>query len=366
MTFRWFLGSIKRRNAEKQLLQPYNQSGSFLVRKSESKPNDFAVTVRKERGVRSYRINYNDNGEVFIQKKICFSSIPELVNYYSKNDTLGTLLMYPCQVAEQPEMVNLSNQVQREWEIDRCEVELVQKLGGGTFKEVWKGTWNGMTSVAVKISVGFMSQEDFLQEANVMKKLHHANVIQLYGVCTKEEPTYIITELMMNGNLLDYLRGGGCLLFLQHRVDMCAQVSCGMAYLEEQNIVHRDLAAQNILVAGDITCKVANFSKVHVIEADSRTQRIQWMAPEAALHNQFSTKSDVWSFGIVMYEVLTKGGFPYHTLTNAEVLEKVEQGYHMPPPTGCPDHLYNLMQYCWKADPEQRYTFEALKSLLTE
>ena len=359
-------------DAEKHLLQPYNQSGSFLVRKSESIPDSFTITLRKGRIVTHYRIECNKDEGFFIEEKVYFPSIMELVNYYSKHagERICTLLMYPCRVVEKTKMIDLSKQAKGEWEINRCEINLVDKLSKGPSKEVWEGMWNEVTPVAVHVktskSIGTTSSSELLQEADVMKKLHHANVIQLYGVCTKEEPTYIITELMINGNLLDYLRGDGCLLTPSHRVDMCAQVSCGMAYLAEQNIVHKDLAAQNILVAGDITCKVANFSKVHVIKDDSRIQRIQWMAPEAALHNQFSTKSDVWSFGIVMYEVLTKGGFPYHTLTDAEVLEKVQQGYRIRQPTGCPDHLYNIMMYCWKADPEQRYTFEALESLLTE
>ena len=362
-------------DAEKQILQPYNKSGSFLVRKSESKSDSYTITLRTGGNVTNYRIACNTDGRFFIANKICFSSISELVNYYSKNadEQFSTLLMYPCQVVEKTQIINLSEQAEGEWEINRCEINLVHKLWEEPSKEVWKGTWNEVIQVAVHVRslkpVGTMSQDEFLQEANVMKKLHHANVIQLYGVCTKEEPTYIITELMINGNLLEYLKGDGCLLKLSHRVDICAQVACGMAYLEEQDIIHKDLAARNILVAGDITCKVANFSMVQVVDANkahSTTQRIRWMAPEAALHNQFSTKSDVWSFGIVMYEIVTKGCLPYIEMTNAQVLPAVEKGHRIPQPNKFPDKIYNLMQYCWKADPEQRYTFEALKSLLTE
>ena len=114
------------------------------------------------------RIKYNKDGDAFIQTQTCFSSIPELVNYYSKNaDELGTMLMYPCQVAQQQQVIDLSTQVQRQWEMDRCEIKLVQKLGEGTLTEVWKGTWNEVIPVDVKVLKpgGTMSQEEFLQEA---------------------------------------------------------------------------------------------------------------------------------------------------------------------------------------------------------
>ena len=135
-----------------------------------------------------------------------------------------------------------------------------------------------------------------------------------------------------------------------------------MAYLEGQNIVHRNLAARNILVGEGILCKVAMFELAGVMdEAIEEEIAIKWAAPEAALYHEFSIKSDVWSFGIVLYEIITYGRFPYPGMTNAEVNQQIQEGYRMPQLTGCPDKLYNIMLNCWREEPANRHTFETLQ-----
>ena len=143
-----------------------------------------------------------------------------------------------------------------------------------------------------------------------------------------------------------------------------------MAYLEEHSYIHRDLAARNILVGEANMCKVAHFGLARHIQGDTYNAPegtkvpIRWTAPEATLYNRFSIKSDVWSFGVIMCEVVTKGRFPYPGMTNHQVLEAVERGYRMPKPDGCPDALYEIMLSCWKDEPESRPTFEYLQSAL--
>ena len=143
-----------------------------------------------------------------------------------------------------------------------------------------------------------------------------------------------------------------------------------MAYLEEHSYIHRDLAARNILVGEANVCKVANFGLARVIKEDiyspweGATFPIKWTAPEAALFSQFTIKSDVWSFGILVAEVITRGAMPYRGMNNRQVLEAVEKGYRMPKPDGCPDPLYEIMLLCWRHEAEDRPTFETLKSLL--
>jgi fyn-related kinase len=234
---------------------------------------------------------------------------------------------------------------------------LAKKLGSGQFGDVWEGIWNGSTPVAVKtLKPGSMSSEDFLKEAAIMKKLRHPKLIQLYAVCTDDEPIYIVTELMKHGSLLDYLHDKGRALRLPQLVDMAAQVAAGMAYLESQSYVHRDLAARNVLVGENNICKVGDFGLARILEReDEYTAKegakfpIKWTAPEAALMSRFSVKSDVWSYGILLAELVTYGRIPYPGMTNAEVLQQVERGYRMPSPPGTPEALYQIMLDCWKA-----------------
>ena len=207
---------------------------------------------------------------------------------------------------------------------------------------------------------------DFFQEAVVIKQLRHPNIIELYAVCTQEEPIYIITELMKHGSLLEYLKGDGRSLKLPQLIDMGAQVAAGMAYLEENMYVHRDLAARNILVTENFSCKVKVVSMARIL-SDNTYQAfteakcpIKWTSPEAALYKQFTIKSDVWSFGILLFELITYGRPPYPGLDNTEVLEALTTGFCMPRPKGCPEQLYNIMRDCWRDNATTRPTFESL------
>ena len=144
-----------------------------------------------------------------------------------------------------------------------------------------------------------------------------------------------------------------------------------MAYLEEHSYIHRDLAARNVLVGEGMVCKVADYTMTMAIHEDiySPTEAgfpIKWTAPEAVLYNRFSIKSDVWSFGVVMSEVFTKGAMPYPGMNNRQVLEQVERGYRMPKPQICPDALYEIMLSCWRHKPEDRLTFDYLKYALRD
>ena len=371
---RWFFGKIKRVEAEKQLMQTFNIFGSYLVRDSETTPGDFSLSIRDRERVRHYRIKRLENGTFFVTRRVTFETIQDLVQYYTtQSDGLCINLVQPCLLSEKPQTAGLSRQANEEWEIDRRQIRLVRRLGAGQFGEVWEGLWNNTTSVAVKtLKPGTMSALEFLQEAALMKKLRHQKLIQLYAVCTKEEPIYIVTEIMKHGSLLEYLRGEGRALKLPQLIDMSAQVAAGMAYLEEQNYIHRDLAARNILVGDHMICKVADFGLARIIDEDVYEAHtgakfpIKWTAPEAALYNRFTIKSDVWSFGIVIYEIITYGRFPYPGMTNAQVLEALQQGYRMPRPMGCPDKLYDVMLDCWKEEPASRPTFETLQWQLEE
>ncbi|KAJ3606406.1 hypothetical protein NHX12_025927 [Muraenolepis orangiensis] len=257
-----------------------------------------------------------------------------------------------------------------QWEIPRSSLKLLKRLGAGQFGEVYEGLWNNTTPVAVKtLKQGTMDSQDFLREAQIMKSLRHPKLIQLYAVCTQEEPIYIITELMSNGSLLEYLqKDDGAKLGIQDQIEMVAQVAAGMAFLELQNYIHRDLAARNVLVGDNNICKVADFGLARVFineniyEAKEGTKfPVKWTAPEAMHTGKFTIKSDVWSFGVLLYEVITFGQMPYPTMTNYQVVTQVPTGYRMPAPASCPKVMYELMADCWKEDEHQRPTFETLQ-----
>ena len=350
-------------------MQQFNDCGSFLVRNSETTPGDFSLSIRDTEKVKHYKIQRLDIGGFFLTRRVTFETIPELVQYYQKQaDGLCANLKAPCLISEKPQTVSLLKETNETLEIDRESIHLVNQLGANLFGEVWMGIWNGTTKVGVKtLKPGIMEASEFLEEAALIKKLRHPNVIQLYAVCSKKEPFYIITEFMKHGSLLDYLRGDGHSLKLPQLIDMGAQVAAGMAYLKEENYFHRDLAARNILVGENLICKVANFGLACVSDEDMYEGHtgvifpIKWTAPEAKLYNQFTIKSVVWSFGILLYELITYGDLPYPGMNNAEVLKSFQTGYRMPCPKDCPIPLYEIMRECWRDDAASRPTFETLQ-----
>jgi len=297
-----------------------------------------------------------------------FDSVQELVAYYSNQaDGLCSTLSMPCQLSEPP-IAGLSRETCKVSEIERGLIYLNAQLGCGNFCDVWKGVWNHTTEVAVKVfKPGTVALSKFLTEVAVIKRFRHTNVVQVYGLCSQEEPIYMVLELMKQGSLLEYVRSDHHSLKLSQLIDMGTQVAAGMAYLESNDYIHRNLALRNILLSKNLICKVSDIGLTQVIDEDvykahTRTKfHNKQTAPEAVLYNHFTIKSDVWSFGILLYELITYGNFPYPGMNNAEVLEAIQQvDYHMPL-ISCPEQLCEMMSNCWRDEPASRPTFETLQ-----
>ena len=366
--YSWFFKAITRKHAENLLMQPFNDTGSFLVRNSESISGEYSLSMKVDMAVRHYRITQNSRGYGISNWKATFASIPELVAHYSKrSDGLYVNLRATCLITR-PKTASTPEEANEIFEVDRSSIQFDKKLGEGKFSEVWQAAWNGLTKVAVKkLNPSTISANEFFEEVSLTKQLKHPKLVQLYGVCTKEEPIYIITELLEHGSLLIYLRGHGAhLLKLPQLLDIGAQVASGMAYLEEKGYVHRELSARNILVSENLSCKVKSISMARILSEDVYEAHtgekfpVKWTAPEALLHHHFTIKSDVWSFGVLLYELITYGCSPYPGMNNTQVVEALQTGYRMPCPEDGPEQLYKIMRECWRDDEPSRPTFESL------
>ncbi|XP_030620766.1 tyrosine-protein kinase BTK isoform X3 [Chanos chanos] len=369
--FHWYCKNMNRSQAE-NLLKTENKDGGFLVRDS-SKAGKYTVSVFTKGGgettgvCRHYNICTTPQGQFYLAEKHNFSSIPDLINYHQHNAAgLVSRLKYVVSIQTQnaPSTAGLGYGV---WEIDPRHLTFIKELGNGQFGVVKYGKWQGQHDVAIKmIKEGSMSEDDFIEEAKVMMKLRHENLVQLYGVCTKQRPIYIVTEFLSNGCLLSYLRE-----VLEHPsaivlLEMCKDVSEGMAYLESQGFIHRDLAARNCLVDSNGTVKVTDFGLSRYVLDDEYTSSagskfpVRWSPPEVLLYCKFSSKSDVWAFGVLMWEVYTLGRMPYERLNNTEIVEKVSSGYRLYRPQLANDKIYSIMTSCWNEKHDERPPFKDL------
>ncbi|XP_058630423.1 tyrosine-protein kinase ABL1 isoform X1 [Onychostoma macrolepis] len=360
----WYHGPVSRNAAEYLLSSGIN--GSFLVRESESSPGQRSISLRYEGRVYHYRINTASDGKLYVSSESRFNTLAELVHHHSTvSDGLITTLHYPAPKRNKPTIYGVSPNYDK-WEMERTDITMKHKLGGGQYGEVYEGVWKKYNlTVAVKtLKEDTMEVEEFLKEAAVMKEIKHPNLVQLLGVCTREPPFYIITEFMTHGNLLDYLRdcnheevNAVVLLY------MATQISSAMEYLEKKNFIHRDLAARNCLVGENHLVKVADFGLSRLMTEETYIAHvgakfpIKWTAPESLAYNKFSIKSDVWAFGVLLWEIATYGMSPYPGIDLSQVYELLEKDYRMDRPEGCPEKVYELMRACWRWNPAERPSF---------
>ncbi|XP_073728323.1 focal adhesion kinase 1 isoform X5 [Misgurnus anguillicaudatus] len=265
----------------------------------------------------------------------------------------------------------------RDYEIQRDRIELGRCIGEGQFGDVHQGIYicleNPALSVAIKTCKNCTSdsvREKFLQEALTMRQFDHPHIIKLIGVIT-ENPVWIIMELCTLGELRSFLQIRKYSLDLASLILFAYQLSTALAYLESKRFVHRDIAARNVLVSSVDCVKLGDFGLSRYMEDSSYYKAskgklpIKWMAPESINFRRFTSASDVWMFGVCMWEILMYGVKPFQGVKNNDVIGRIENGERLAMPPSCPPTLYSLMTKCWAYDPSKRPRFTELKAQLS-
>ncbi|KAK0422412.1 hypothetical protein QR680_007558 [Steinernema hermaphroditum] len=288
-----------------------------------------------------------------------FDSVQQLLNFYQSS---GVSVMPTC-----PGVIPSRAIPRQQWELRHADVHLEKKLGEGAFGEVHRGTLMLQSmrkiDVAIKIAkagAGEMTKEkikEMMNEARLMRNYDHRNVVKLYGVCVEYEPLMIVMELINGGSLDEYLKRNKAPLEEKIENMMCG-AAWGLEYLHQKSCIHRDIAARNCLYANQ-TVKISDFglSREGFQYAMRVVRRvpIKWLAPETIHSLIYNAKTDVWSFGVMVWEIFANGDEPYPGMTNAEVKERVPQGYRMDMPHETPHDIAKLITHeCWVIRPENR------------
>ncbi|KAM3929310.1 focal adhesion kinase 1 isoform 23-T23 [Leptodactylus fuscus] len=306
-------------------------------------------------------------------------SIPKLAN----NEKHG-IRAHPVSVSETDDYAEIIDEEDTytmpstgDYEIQRDRIELGRCIGEGQFGDVHQGVYmspeNPAMAVAIKTCKNCTSdsvREKFLQEALTMRQFDHPHIVKLIGVIT-ENPVWIIMELCTLGELRSFLQVRKYNLDLASLILYAYQLSTALAYLESKRFVHRDIAARNVLVSTCDCVKLGDFGLSRYMEdstyykASKGKLPIKWMAPESINFRRFTSASDVWMFGVCMWEILMYGVKPFQGVKNNDVIGRIENGERLPMPPNCPPTLYSLMTKCWAYDPSRRPRFTELKAQLS-
>ncbi|XP_075240731.1 proto-oncogene tyrosine-protein kinase LCK-like isoform X2 [Convolutriloba macropyga] len=380
----WFFEDMDRAKAVEILQLSMHGKGNYIIRNSSGRSNCFALSLRcvddnpYERGaIKHYIINIDSQGQYFLNEKNRFKSMDDFLRHYADHSGgMEVSLRAPC-AKEKP---LIPNRIKRDMaglsQISPELLQWVEKLGKGNFGEVWKCKMK-CRDVAVKTltSENAVSRQEFLREAENMNKYRHPNLVEFVCVSYNERDNklYLVSELMNGGDLHAYLskrRRNNVRFHINYMLKIALQILDGMIYLEAHNVVHRDLRAQNVLVGNEETFKISDFGLLIDQEHKDVHSKfpIRWTAPEAIRDStKFSTKSDVWSFGILMIEIVSMGVNPYPDMHNHKDVQRfVTQGHVHPMPDECPVSLYDVITLCWRLEPEKRPNFEGLKHTLED
>lgn len=353
----WYHGALPRQETEDLL----KQEGDFIVRFKSDASGQYVLSCRSAEKLRHFPIVQQED-QTYRLEGGSFNSIQELINHHMSTIT-------PVTRASNAVIRNPVCKVRDAHDLRHEDIILGRKLGAGHFGDVHEGTM-GKQAVAVKTckaTVDAATRRKFLSEANILKNYNHPNIVKLIGVATDKHPIYIVMELVPGGDLLKLLRDDTKHLNHLDRVKMAEDAASGMAYLESKNCIHRDLAARNCLVGAKNILKISDFGmsreeEEYQIESNNMRQiPIKWTAPEAMNYGRYTSLSDVWSYGILLYEIFSRGSTPYAGMNNNEAREKIEAGYRMTPPADCPPGVGDWMEACWRKEPDDRPRFADIK-----
>ncbi|KAK7170862.1 hypothetical protein R3I94_000920 [Phoxinus phoxinus] len=278
--------------------------------------------------------------------------------------------------------------------IKRRDIVLKRELGEGAFGKVFLAECYNLSPTKDKMLVAvktlkdptLTARKDFQREAELLTNLQHEHIVMFYGVCVDGDPLIMVFEYMKHGDLNKFLRAHGPdamilvdgqpmqsngELGLSQMLHIGSQIAAGMVYLSSQHFVHRDLATRNCLVGNGLLVKIGDFGMSRDIYSSDYYRvgghtmlPIRWMPPESIMYRKFSTESDVWSFGVIMWEVFTYGKQPWFQLSNNEVIECITQGRVLDRPRLCPKEVYDLMLGCWQREPQQRLNIKDIQKVL--
>ncbi|XP_068087145.1 tyrosine-protein kinase Fer isoform X4 [Anabrus simplex] len=351
----WFHGVLPR----EEVVRLLTHEGDFLVR--ETTRNDECQTVLSVcwGGHKHFIVQTTTEGHYRFEGP-AFPTIQELILHQYQSglpvtSRSGAVLRKPI--------------LRERWELNNDDVILLDKIGRGNFGDVYKARLKtSKQEVAVKtcrITLPEEHKKKFLQEGRILKQYDHPNIVKLIGICVQKQPIMIVMELVPGGSLLTFLRNKSANLTQKQLLGMCRDAAAGMRYLESKNCIHRDLAARNCLVGYENIVKISDFGmsreeEEYIVSDGMKQIPIKWTAPEALNFGKYTSLCDVWSYGILSWEIFSRGGTPYSGLSNSKAREKIDAGYRMPAPEGTPDEMYRLMLRCWEYDPDNRPHFDQI------
>uniref|UniRef100_A0A3P8WNK8 Tyrosine-protein kinase n=1 Tax=Cynoglossus semilaevis TaxID=244447 RepID=A0A3P8WNK8_CYNSE len=388
----WYHGKISRQESERRLYSGAQPDGKFLVRERDE-PGTFALSMMYGKTVYHYQISQEKSGKFSMPEGTKFDTVWQLVEYLKmKADGLVTVLREACLNGKpvetgpvQQEVLPMDcsefnpyhdpNDVKR-FNIKRSQLLIDEvELGTGNFGCVKKGVLKsdtGQVDVAIKVLKSDnekLVKEEMMREAEIMYQLSNPYIVRMLGLCNAES-LMLVMEMASAGPLHKFLSNNKDNVSTENIVNLLHQVSVGMRYLEEKNFVHRDLAARNVLLVNKQYAKISDFGLSKALGANDSYYKarsggkwpLKWYAPECISFHKFSSKSDVWSFGVTMWEAFSYGGKPYRKLKGQEVMEFLKSGKRMDCPAACPERMYTLMKECWTYEHENRPDFKKVEA----